>query len=293
MRTGLNKAMTHVFAAGAIAAMASMLAVLPLPSAHADDWPKRHRVLALNKAYDSTTNSTYFVYDAALADQLNTRLAQVTWADESCDFDAYTNAFRAASAVILGAIGQRRAEAETQLKGLYEALPHPNLDNALIRERWRRHCTAFFDGQGALTFKPAHVAEFTLPCLVPMRSDRKDVLWCKRAAAFYSEELKRTAERAMAKMKSGFLACGSKQAYEAETSAGGRIYEAAEAANDRGRDGLRDELADYYDLRRKKKYALADEMIRADRGLASSLTASYSTPRFTEWCTKRQNSSGQ
>ena len=264
----------------------ALAAILTANGAWADEWPRKHEVKALNKAYTQAINRSYYVYDGALADRLNQLLAQVTYADEVCDLSAYGPAHQGAGAALLPASDPGREAATAQLESIYEALPHPGIERGALIERWKRRYCPLMGPDGEWLYRPAHVAEFTLPCLVTLRSDRKEILWCKRTAKFFSAQMKAAAEAGLPQIKAAFQACGARADFD-KIAAGLRMADKAAAMDERGREGLIDQLVDAYDLRRHKKAGLASDMLREDASLLGRLQGAYATPKFTEWCEKR------
>lgn len=254
-----------------------------LGPAFARDWPAWHEVKALNKAYTSSVNATYLVNNAELADQLNLRSSQLTWADQVCDLPAFETALKDMSSLIFKTIDGGAAGPGHVLKELHNALPHSRVDANAFAARWSR-CAPLIDADLALKFRPAQSVAVSVPCLGFLRGDRKDILWCERRANFYSQEMASAAAKAIPAIKASFLSCGALKDHHARTATHVRIYEAAEASVPNGVVGLRDAIVDEFDLRRSKRAGLAADMLRADRSLAAGLYAGFNDANFRKWC---------
>jgi hypothetical protein len=272
-----------------------VIAAAVSPHGLADDFPKRYEVLGLNKAYQLPTNSTYMLTEHSLADVLNLALGPLFWADEACDLGRYVDEYKEVSRIVLGSIEQKRDPAESQLRALLEALPDIPLDQNGPERYRQRYCEIFLAKDGYLDpqLVPKHSITLEVPCLVPVRADKSDLLWCSRRAIFYSEAMRTAVEAAMKKARDLFVACGSIDAYRSRYEPmWSEVYSSVVETNDNALADLRDGIVDEYDLRRNQRASMADEMIRTDRDLIVSLLLAYSVPRFSTWCTVKGASAG-
>lgn len=242
--------------------------------------PQRHEVRALVSG--SGALKTYRIANPEVADRLNVLLAPLAWADAACDYRAYMALYLPAKQAIGGATAGQSEADRAELQKMFQGIPAP-LD---LKERWLgRHCASFLlDDKLSYHAQPRHVLEIEVPCLTLMRANDRDILWCRRQAAFYSDAFKNAAEAALKRVRDAFVACGNFEDFKRALYEILHVYERAVVRNHEAGLAHKDALVDEYDLRRKKRISLADELVREDRSTATSLGLSYSEPRFRIWC---------